>query len=370
MDALTKLYVEITTDCNLECQMCVRRAWDEPVGHMPMSTFETLLDGLEGCTIPPTLHLGGYGEPMAHPAFLEMVGRAKATGARVEVTTNGTLLDRATAAALVELDLDRLVVSIDGLTPESYAGVRVNGTLDAVVENLRQVYRLKLRGLGRHSNPQVGIAFVAMKRNVAELAELPRLATRVGASHILVSNLIPHTAEMMEEILYARALTACAFRASYWVADLSLPKMDLDGHTAEPLRRIFSSTASLSLLDASLSARNDYCRFAQQGYAAVRWDGSLSPCLSLLHDHPVYLRGRRKDVAHYTLGNVNQEGILDLWESGEFVRFRQSLREFSFSPCTTCGGCELFAGNSADCTQHTFPVCGGCLWAQGFIQCP
>jgi len=36
----------------------------------------------------------------------------------------------------------------------------------------------------------------------------------------------------------------------------------------------------------------------------------------------------------------------------------------------TCGGCERFAGNFVDCTENTFPTCGGCLWAQGFVQCP
>jgi MoaA/NifB/PqqE/SkfB family radical SAM enzyme len=216
----------------------------------------------------------------------------------------------------------------------------------------------------------VGIAFVAMKRNVADLPELPRLATRVGAWDVQISNLIPHTPEMEREILYRRSLTACAFRASRWVADMSLPKFDLDSHTSEPLRRAFTSTASLSLLDVSLSGRNDYCRFAQQGYAAVRWDGQVSPCLSLLHDHPMYLRGRRKDVTHYALGNVNEHSLREVWESPEFTHFRAKLREFPFSPCSTCGGCERFAGNLVDCSNNTFPTCGGCLWAQGFVQCP
>jgi MoaA/NifB/PqqE/SkfB family radical SAM enzyme len=370
VDHLTKLYIEITTACNLECQMCVRRAWDEPIGDMPLATFDALMEQLRQFPAPPIVHLGGYGEPMSHPDFLEMVRLAKKTGARVEVTTNGTLLDAETAATLIELDLDRLVVSIDGVTPESYRQVRTQGNFEQVVENLRSLRRLRQRRKGRHGNPQLGIAFVVMKRNVADLPGLPRLATRVGAWYIQVSNLVPHTPEMEGEILYARSLTACAFRASRWVANMSLPKLDIDSHTSEPLRKTFASTASLSLLDASLSGRNDYCRFAQEGYAAVRWDGQVSPCLPLLHDHPVYVRRRRKDVDHYALGDINRQSLRDVWDGPEFTGFRARMRQFPFSPCSTCGGCERFAGNLLDCSNNTFPTCGGCLWAQGFVQCP
>lgn len=370
MDELTKLYVELTTSCNLNCQTCMRRAWSEPAGSMSLATFQNLMNQVGEIAAPPIIHLSGYGEPMHHPDLLEMVRCAKATGAAVEMTTNGTLLDATVAAELVALQLDRLVVSLDGASPETFDDIRTFAHFEQVVENLRTLHQFKLPRVGRHGNPQVGIAFVAMKRNVADLSRLPRLATRIGAWSIQVSNLVPHTREMEREILYERALTACAFRASRWVANLSLPKLDLDAETMEPLRQLSTSTASLSLLDASLSARNDYCRFAEEGYAAVRWDGAVSPCLPLLHDYPVYLRKRRKQITHYSVGNVAEQSLRDVWESPEFVGFRAKLRTFDFSPCTTCGGCERFAANFVDCSANTFPTCGACLWAQGFVQCP
>jgi MoaA/NifB/PqqE/SkfB family radical SAM enzyme len=328
------------------------------------------MEQLRRLPAPPIVHLGGYGEPLFHPDLIEMVRQAKEIGARVEITTNGTLLNADLASALLELDLDRLVVSIDGASPETYGDIRQNGSLAHVVENMRTLFRIKLRRRGRHANPQVGIAFVAMKRNIADLSRLPRLATWIGAWSIQVSNLIPHSPEMEQEILYRQSLRACAFRASRWVANMSLPKFDLDEHTLDPLGRTFASTASLSLMDANLSARNDHCRFAEEGYAAVRWDGQVSPCLSLLHDHPMYMHGRRKDITHYTLGNVNEQPLDELWASSEFSSFRARLRGFSYSPCTTCGGCERFPQNMVDCSGNTFPTCGGCLWAQGFVQCP
>ena len=372
-DQLTKLYVEITTACNLDCIMCIRRAWHEPIGTMPLATFAALVDQLAALPAPPTIHLSGYGEPLSHRHFLDFVRMAKGIGAKVEATTNGTLLDEDMANALLDLDLDRLVVSLDGASPARFEEIRAHASYQQVINNLFTLKRLRMqrtgRAGGRHANPQLAIAFVAMRENVADMDKLPRLANQLGAWEILVSNLVPHTAELEQEILYSRSLTACAYRASRWVPALSLPKLDFNADTAGPIQGVFNTTASISMAGISLSARNDYCRFAQEGYAAVRWDGEVSPCLSLLHDHPEYIRGRRKDVTHYSFGNINQQPFDEIWSSSAFTTFRQDLRTFQFSPCTTCGGCERFPYNFEDCTGNGFPTCGGCLWAQGFIQC-
>lgn len=372
-ERLTKLYIEITTACNLDCIMCVRRAWHEPIGSMSHAVFVALMEQVAELPAPPTIHLSGFGEPMAHPHFLEYVQLAKAAGAKVEATSNGTLLDERMARALLDLDLDRLVVSLDGASAASFEGIRERGSFQQVIDNLHTLKQLRMHGTGRrggrHANPQLALAFVAMRENVADLDKLPRLANQLGAWEILVSNLVPHTPELEHEILYSRSLTACAYRASRWVPSLSLPKLDFNADTLEPLAGVFNSTASLTMGGISLSACNDTCRFAQEGFAAVRWDGEISPCLSLLHDHPEYIRGRRKDVTHHSFGNIKRQSLLEIWDSSQYAGFRERVRAFHFSPCTTCGGCERFPFNFEDCTGNDFPICGGCLWAQGFVQC-
>ncbi len=369
-DTLNKLYVEITTVCNLDCTMCERRTWNEPFKHMSLAMFSNLMRQIQQLPTLPIIHLGGYGEPMAHPDFLEIVKLAKASGAIVEMTTNGILLNNDIAEVLINLDIDRIVVSIDGVTPDTYNDIRVHGNYRQVIENFRRLRRLKFRKKNRHSNPHVGIAFVAMKRNVADIQKLPWLAIYIGASDIQISNVVPHYPEMESEILYERSLLSTAYRASRWVPNMSLPKFDIGEHTQEPLREVFDSIVSLNWFNTDLSQANDYCRFAHEGYAAIRQDGEISPCLSLLHDHPVYLLGRRKNITHYALGNINQEPLGEVWESSEFTAYRAMLREFPYSPCTTCGGCERFPANFEDCNHNVFPTCGGCVWAQGFVQCP
>jgi hypothetical protein len=46
------------------------------------------------------------------------------------------------------------------------------------------------------------------------------------------------------------------------------------------------------------------------------------------------------------------------------------VQSFAFPPCTYCGGCEMSISNQEDCFGNHFPACGGCLWAQGVVQCP
>lgn len=49
-DRLRKVYVEVTSVCNLACATCIRRVWREPLGHMPVAQFQRLIQGLPGAT--------------------------------------------------------------------------------------------------------------------------------------------------------------------------------------------------------------------------------------------------------------------------------------------------------------------------------
>ncbi len=74
-DSLAKVYVEITTQCNLNCGTCVRNAWDEPFGYMSIDLFQNLLAQLRSFGTPPSLIFAGYGEPLIHPDLPVMLLR-------------------------------------------------------------------------------------------------------------------------------------------------------------------------------------------------------------------------------------------------------------------------------------------------------
>jgi MoaA/NifB/PqqE/SkfB family radical SAM enzyme len=72
----------------------------------------------------------------------------------------------------------------------------------------------------------------------------------------------------------------------------------------------------------------------------------------------------------HTFGNIKERSLKEIWDNEDYRDFRQKVYDFDFSPCVLCGGCEDVDSNEKDCLKNTFPACGGCLWAQGVIQCP
>ena len=197
---LAKLYIEPTVRCNLACRTCIRNVWNEPGGDMTGATFAAVIAGLRNFKPPPTVFFGGFGEPLGHPGIIDMVADAKALGCPVELITNGVLLTEQTSRQLIGAGLDRLWVSLDGARLESYADVRLGATLPTVLANLGRFS--DSRPPLRPRQPEIGIAFVAMRRNIADLPRVLSLGRELGASRFLVTGVLPYTTEMQSEILY------------------------------------------------------------------------------------------------------------------------------------------------------------------------
>jgi tungsten cofactor oxidoreducase radical SAM maturase len=346
-----KLYIQPTTGCNLHCRTCIRNVWDEREAQMSMNTFHRLMESLDKLPNLPRVVFSGFGEPLTHPNILEMIETVRRRNVAVTLGSNGLLLNAEMAHELVKLGVDRLVVSVDGVKPETYASVR-GAMLSQVLSNIRGLNEVK-RQLGSLT-PALGIEFVVLKTNVTELAELTKLASQLSAARVLVSNVLSYTEEMRAEILYGYEPRA-PFSAGGWpvMADawvtwgtLELPRM----HWGAERR----------------------CRFVQDRAVVIGWDGGVSPCYALSHHYSYFtVDGRKKQVTRYVLANVNEQPLSETWMSEEYVRFRSEVRGFHFPSCPDCDlreGCDLRESNEG-CWGWN-PSCADCLWAQDIVRCP
>ena len=116
------------------------------------------------------------GEPFLHPGFLNMVNYASKKGIYTATSTNAHYLTEATARETVASSLDRLIISIDGTSQDTYQSYRVGGSLTKVIEGTKNIMRWK-REL-RSKTPHVIFQFLVVKPNEHQVAGC--ICTRKG----------------------------------------------------------------------------------------------------------------------------------------------------------------------------------------------
>jgi MoaA/NifB/PqqE/SkfB family radical SAM enzyme len=375
-DRLRKVYVEPTNACNLACTTCVRHAWDEPEGFMAWETFEAIVDGLAegpadgpaGTTAgePGTVAFMGLGEPLLHPHILDMVRLAKRRDLRAEVTTNALLLDERMAAGFLAAGLDQLVVSIDGASAAAFGRVRSGASLERVVENVRRLH--DAQGPNYGPGTRIGVEFVAMRSNVGELPGLGRLAAQLGATFIVVTNVLAYTPELRAETLYDHRASSLSGAETSAAPRWQLPALDWDEEVGAALGEALTRSGPVSFFGADPEDTRSRCPFVQAGACAVAWHGGVSPCPPLLHTYTCFVRGREKRMTRWEVGRLPDEPLAAIWAKPDYTAFRDRVRSFDFPPCTDCG-CELAEANEEDCLGNPHPTCGDCLWARGIVRC-
>lgn len=369
-DELKRLYLEPTSRCNLRCAMCFRNSWiGESTGDMDEATFRRALENMPESV--ETVFFGGMGEPLAHPHIIDMVRAVSQTGRRTELLSNGSLLTESVSAALLDAGLDMLWLSVDGLEEEKYQSIRRNGHLAVLKEHIIAFNQLRFQ-LNREV--KLGVAFVLMKSNARDLAELPWFASYYRVNEVNVSHAIPTDPHTESELLYRNVVSSDLGGDDIppTAPRIRLPLMDW---TVPDVAQSAASLLSAGMCEIFLSGQRlhrpaRHCRFIDEGMAFVRHDGFVSPCMSLLRTSRLYWGGKTRVNQHHFFGNVLQTPLNLIWNSPDYADFRKRVRAFEFSPCCRCSQCDNWENSLPDCYGNNTPTCGACLWSEGIISCP
>ncbi len=156
----------LNKNCNLKCVFC--DLWP----HHDMMPHERVRNVLEQAAEMGTRHavLTG-GEPFVIPYLFDVIRYAKDLRLGVNVTTNGTLIEKR-FEELADAELDSLSVSIDGLD-DSHDDLRGKISLDKIlsgIERLRHASRMK-----------ISIYHVVTNKNLHQLEHTYEFARSIGA---------------------------------------------------------------------------------------------------------------------------------------------------------------------------------------------
>lgn len=419
----SKLFVEVTTRCNLHCAMCVKYAPGQGLaeGDMTEETFERLAPAFPNLE---SLILNGIGEPLLHRGLEGFIERAKAAmpaDAWIGFQTNGQLIGPRRAEALVAAGVDRIAISADAVSPERLRSIHGGARL-APIEAAASSLHASAAALGRRLS--LGLEFVAMRDNLDQLPLLVRWAARHRFDYIIVSHLFAYDPSMAELAAFSPASDRALEVYRSWrsraddegidlrrylesrnrfappedderaiglvqsmVADarsagISLrvgDLLELDESRLDATESAFAEAASTAAalgvelrLPTTVPTQVRRCDFVEEGSAFVSWDGGLHPCYFLWHPFSCHLGGIAKTVRPQRFGNVGETGILDVWNALPWRAFRENVTQYDFPFCYDCNlaMCDYVEDGDFEQDCHLVQVpCAACLWCTGPFQC-
>lgn len=272
------LSIEPTTACNLGCPECPSglKQFTRPTGKLDLDLHRRMLNQVS----KSVFYINYYfqGEPFLHPNFLKLITEAKAKKIYTATSTNAHFIDKQKAIDIVNSGLDRLIISIDGLTQKTYENYRVNGQLDKVIKGTE--FLIEAKKELNSKTPHLIFQFLAVKPNEHEIDDVFKLGAKMKIDEVRIKSAQLYDYEngnplMPENEKYSR----------YKIQPNG--KYKLKVKTGNHCWRMWSSSV-------------------------LTWDGKVVPCCF------------DKDAKH-VLGSIENIDFSAIWNSSKYHKFRQSI---------------------------------------------
>ena len=144
-----------------------------------METFHRILDQVQATA--HTMQFYFQGEPLLNKLLPEMITAAHNAALYTIVSTNAQSLTQDMADALVHSGLNRIIVSIDGFSEESYQAYRVGGSLQKALDALRYLANAKRL---HKSHIRIELQTLRLKTNEHEWEWIKKNYKQLGATHL------------------------------------------------------------------------------------------------------------------------------------------------------------------------------------------
>jgi radical SAM protein with 4Fe4S-binding SPASM domain len=161
--------VETTAKCNLYCPMCPRETHKQPKADMADDVFERLVR--ESGESAEHMMLIGLGEPFMDRQIFERIEFCHLHSISTLLSTNGTFLDEACAAKILDSPLEQITLSFDGAKKETFEFYRKGAKFEKVRDNFVRFARMKAE---RRSKLQIVVQMVQMDGNASETGDFMR----------------------------------------------------------------------------------------------------------------------------------------------------------------------------------------------------
>lgn len=306
------LVIDPCNYCNLSCPFCPtgQKRDTRTKGKMTLDDFKRIIDKLG----PYAIHIDllNWGEPLLNEQVFDMIQYAKQYHCDIKIDTNLTCLDENKAERLILSGLDKIIVSIDGLTQQTYSKHRIGGDFKAVMDNLKLL--IKKRRELKSAKPYITWQFLVFRHNEHEIEDVRRLGKKLGVDHV--------------------GITKAFIGYKDWM----------------PLNPQYSNYRADQIKDNDLTsdhfkkAQKPFCNWPWEAIA-VNTNGSSSVCCSVEDE---------KD----DFGNIFDQPFEKYWNSEKYQTVRTYIRDKdpqAVSAKFVCVDCQLLGLTNVDILScHSF----------------
>ncbi len=302
---LRTVHIQLTNRCNYRCSYCYAASGTQRHPLLPLEILTQLVDDIVGLSPRCRYELSG-GEPLLHPAALDLAEYIARKGGAVSLLTNGSLVSERNARRIAAL-FDFVKISLDGPTAATNARTRGKGTF----KKTRRAIDL-LRSAGAN----VGIAMTVTRQNLDLVADM----VREFGSALTFAPVFPAGRGTGNEDL-------CITGAEYYHALASIPGVN-------PLSSLNG------VIERGRGRRSLRCAMAESE-VSIADDGGVYPC-QLLHE------------PEFCAGNIRVQSVRQIYDSDRFRELRK-VNVFSIAECGSCPIRHLCAGA---CRARSHYECG------------
>ena len=270
--------IEPTTACNLSCPECPSglKKFSRETGKLDLEDNRNLLRNLG----KQLFYINYYfqGEPFLHPDFLELIRDAKKHKIYTSTSTNAHFITQKKAEDIVNSGLDRLIISIDGTTQETYGSYRISGKLSKVIEGTKEMVKAKRKA--NSTTPHLIFQFLVVKPNEHEIPAIYKLADELGVDEVRLKS------AQIYDYTHGNPLIPSQEQYARYTQQKN-GTYQLKYKTGNHCWRMWSS-------------------------CVLTWDAKVVPCCF------------DKD-AKYTLGSANNNEFSSIWRSKKYQDFRLNV---------------------------------------------
>jgi len=324
-----RYFFELTYRCNLQCPYCYvgddrkkdelsTQDWFNIIDQIPFYSFVTLVGG----------------EPLIRQDFIPILEKtAKKTLGKLNVVTNGILINEDIIDAFIRTKMMLLSVSLDGFGKNHDINRAKEGIFDKIISNLEKLNQK--RGKNR---PMVDIKTIVLENNLDDLPKLYKLCSDMNFDFLSVSFL--RNNNLKQNSVLREAFGEEFYQTKYPIQPYfdmqhfkevykeleSLSKTSkvkiryspkFDGKNAlEKIKKFYTEGTTKEIQEIYHPCKYPYSNMM------INPQGDVYPCLSL------------------KIGNVKDTKLIDIYNLPKFRCFRKNLKYSKvFSSCQMC--CEL-----------------------------